>query len=143
MSELNTRRGGLRRTATMRYNERRFGGTRLDTRLRVDYCPLLFKKDGVRPAGFRRGITGDLSRSGLFLGDSSYLEVGATIQLLIRLPDVAANPIACFAKVVRKDLKGRQGYGLRFMRLPPRDRDRLEGYVDELEAWRCRAAAGA
>lgn len=129
---------GLRKVDTLLYNDRR-RARRLQTRLRVDYCPMLLREDGVRAAGFRRAIADDLSATGTFLGDTSYLQVGSIVQLLLRLPDVAANPINCFARVVRKDLVGRQGYGLRFLRLRGADARRLEGFVQERNAADARA----
>jgi hypothetical protein len=121
--------GKLRRIKTLTYNERR-AARRLKTRLRVDYCALV---KGMQCGGFRRGVSGDLSPSGIFLSDTGYLPVGATLQLLIRLPDIPANPIACYGRIVRADREHYDGYGITFMRMRAADRRRMERYIGAIE----------
>jgi hypothetical protein len=113
---------------------------RLQTRLRVDFCPIVTKNEGLTIGGPQRGVTQDLSVSGLFLGEVGYLQIGATLHLMLRLPDVPANPIVCFAKVVRREKDGRAGYALRFLQLSDADAVRLSHFVRGLKARKARLA---
>lgn len=114
---------------------------RLQTRLRADYCPLVAHGGGLRVGGLQRGVATNLSESGLFIADVGYLKVGALVHLFLRLPDIPANPIVCYARVVRRGLGREQGYGLRFLRLPERDAARIRCFVDGLRSFGARAVA--
>jgi len=106
----------------------------------VDFCPLVTRTEGLRIGGMQRGIATDISQSGLFVSDVGYLQMGATLHLCLRLPDIAANPVTCYAKVVRRD---RDGYGIRFIRVKETDLRRLNRFVEDLlEAQYRRSARG-
>ena len=120
---------------TSRAGDRR-RARRLRTWLRVDYCPLVRDSRGLKVGTPQRAIASDLSASGLFITEASYLPVGAVVHLFIRLPDVAANPIVCFGKVVRATRGGGGGFGVRFMRLRTEDARRLESYTRSMESHR-------
>jgi c-di-GMP-binding flagellar brake protein YcgR len=102
---------------------------RLKTRVRVDYCPLVGGAAGVRVGHLQRGVATDISEAGILLSDVRYLPLGATLHLLLRLPDLPGNAITCYAKVVRAQHEGAGGYGLRFLALQQFDARRLRRYV--------------
>jgi len=106
---------------------------RYKTRVRVDFCPIVARSgSGLAVGKPQRGVALDVSESGLFLGEVSYLQLGVTIHLFLRLPDVPGNPIGCYAKVVRRELGGeggRDGYAVRFFQLPETDLIRLARFV--------------
>jgi hypothetical protein len=128
-----------RRDETIRINHPdRRGNCRLATRLRVDFCPLVMTTsgDGLRIGGMQRGIAVNISQAGLFVTDVGYVQVGAVLHLFLRLPDIPANPVVCYAKVVRREP---EGYGIRFLRVKQTDLRRLARYVDDLLEARYRA----
>lgn len=123
--------GKLLRFSTLSGDRRR--SPRYNLRVRVDFCPIVTRAGaGLAVGGPQRGVALDLSESGLFLGEVGYLQVGATVHLFLRLPDVPANPIGCYAKVVRREIGGeggRDGYAVRFLQLPEADLIRLARFV--------------
>ena len=124
-----TRRlGPLSRTPTRRYNDQR-GKRRLETRIRVDYRPLVGRAEDLTVGDLHRAVATDVSEGGIFLGDAGYLKVGSLLHIFLRLPDAPASPVACFARVVRCDYGDRSGYGLRFLRLKYGDTTRLRRFV--------------
>ncbi len=106
---------------------------RLTTRIRVDFCPLVVQTAGLRVGEPQRGLALSLSRTGAFITDVGYLPLGVTVHLFLRLPDVPANPIGCYAKVVRAE---GDGYGVRFVRLDETQAARIERFVLTLRAHR-------
>jgi hypothetical protein len=102
---------------------------RLKTRLRVDLCPLVSLREGLRVGSLVRGIALDISQSGLLLTEGGYLQIGATVHLILRLPDVPANPICCYGKVVRRESEPHPGYGIRFLEVRETDAHRIAQYV--------------
>lgn len=113
---------------------------RLFTWLRVDFCPLVNRTGGLSIGSLQRGIALNISQGGLYVTDVGYLQVGALLHLFLRLPDVPANPVVCYARVVRHDY---HGYGIRLMRVRETDNRRLERYVDDLLEAQCRHARSA
>jgi hypothetical protein len=123
-----------------RENPDRRRACRLQARVRVDFCPLVTRENGLRIGGMQRGVAANISQTGLLVTDVGYLRVGAVLHLFLRLPDVPANPIVCYARVVRRD---NQGYGIRFIRLRQTDHHRLGRFVDDLLEAEFRRSASA
>ena len=115
---------------------------RRETRLRVDFCPLVPVGQGLIIGGPHRGIAINISTAGLFISDGGLLLMGTTIHLFLRLPDIPANPVACHGKVVRRGTKDQPGYGIRYVLLRDNDACRLEHYVQLLDE-RARRMASA
>jgi hypothetical protein len=98
--------------------------TRKTISLRVDVVPV-FDSSGL-PSGAprRRGVTVDVSASGLCCAQLGYLPLGGLVRLFVRLPDGPAR-LSCYARVVRCDVHLRPGYGLKLVGVGPSDSDRL------------------
>ena len=105
---------------------------RLATRMRVDFVALEADADGVDLTSPKFGVARDISERGLLLGRTGFLPVGSLLHLFLRLPDLPANPIGVYARVLRCHVDDDGvGYGLRFLRCRERDRRRLRRYVGE------------
>jgi len=71
---------------------------RRETRLRVDFCPLVPVGQGLIIGGPHRGIAINISTAGLFISDGGLLLMGTTIHLFLRLPIFRPIPWPATAK---------------------------------------------
>lgn len=113
---------------TSRTSQDRRRSPRLLSCLRVDYCPLIRPDGEVSMGSLQRGIAANLGNEGLLMRSRAELPNGALLHLFLRLPDVPGNPIACYARVVRRGTDPGT-YGLRIERVRQQDRRRLERYI--------------
>jgi hypothetical protein len=96
--------------------------------LRVDVLPVFDRAGLPSSAPRRRGVTIDVSASGLRCSQIGYLPVGAFVRLFVGLPD-GAPQLSCYARVVRCDMHHRPGYGFKLVGLGPSATDRLSRLV--------------
>jgi hypothetical protein len=90
----------------------------------VDVLPVFDTSGLPSAAPRRRGVTVDVSASGLCCSQVGYLPVGALVRLFVGLPD-GSNRLSCYARVVRCDMHRRPGYGFKLVGLGPSDTSRL------------------
>jgi len=81
----------------------RRASSRKPIQLRVDVVPVLDHVGAPSSAPTRRGVTLDVSASGLLCSRVGYLPLGSLVRLFVGLPDRTTSPLACYARVVRCD----------------------------------------
>lgn len=109
----------------------RRGLVRRPIRLRVDVVPVLDPAGLPSQARRRRGVTLDVSASGLRCSQLGYLPVGARVRVFLGLPGESEH-LSCCARVARYDSQGGPCHGLAFVGLGPLERGRLARLVNRV-----------
>ena len=97
--------------------------------LRVDVVPVLDELGSPIASVPRRGVTLDLSTAGVLCFRVGYMPVGSVARLVLGLPDGNRNPLTCFGRVVRCDVRSRPGYAFKLVGLGQGDAARLRRVV--------------
>jgi hypothetical protein len=98
--------------------------------VRIDVLPLLDPSQHLSEASARSAIALDLDERGLLCARAGYLPLGALLRLFVRLPDTPDDPLSCYGRVVRCDLRGRPLYGLKLSGLSLESAGRIQEFVN-------------
>jgi uncharacterized protein (TIGR02266 family) len=98
-------------------------------------CEVHIDIDATSGEGSYSGVTRDLSESGVFIATELHRPVGTQVELALHLPN-REQPLRCVGEVrwlraanAEKDTQ--PGLGLRFVRLEPEARRRLQSFLAE------------